>query len=93
MGRFVEDYLQLLDGRLDTIQRCLDDSDVEGARVAVLSLESSSQMLGGCLLAARLRELRSQLDLASTTQRHALMALVQVAAAAFRNELRNAGSG
>lgn len=86
MDRFGADYLQLLDGRLHAIRRCLDDGDVNGARVAVLSLESSTEMLGGRLLAARLRELRSQIE-SSATQRNALLSLVEVAAAAFRQQL------
>lgn len=88
MDRFVADYLQLLDGRLDAIRRCLADSDIEGARVAVLSLESSSVMLGGGPLAARLAELRAQLDLGTAPQRNALMALVETAATAFRRDLQ-----
>ena len=88
MDRFVVDYLQLLDGRLDSIRRCLDDCDIEGARVAVLSLESSSKMLGGTSLAARLTELRSQLDLGSTSERSALLSLVVEAATAFRQDLQ-----
>ena len=88
MDRFVVDYLQLLDGRLDSIRRCLDDCDIEGARVAVLSLESSSKMLGGTSLAARLTELRSQLDLGPTPQRNALLSLVEIAATTFRQDLQ-----
>ena len=88
MDRFVVDYLQLLDGRLDSIRRCLDDCDIEGARIAVLSLESSSKMLGGTSLAARLTELRSQLDLGTTSERSALLSLVVVAATAFRQDLQ-----
>lgn len=93
MDRFVTDYLQLLDGRLDTIRRCLDDSDIEGARVAILSLESSSVMLGGGPLAGRLAELRSHLDLRPTPQRNALLSLVESAASVFRSELDSAGRG
>ena len=93
MHRFVTDYLLLLDGRLDTIRRCLDDSDIEGARVAILSLESSSLMLGGGPLAARLSELRSQLDLGSTPQRNALLVLAESAASRFRSELEAVGRG
>ena len=89
MDRFVVDYLQLLDGRLDSIRRCLADCDIEGARVAVLSLESSSKMLGGTSLAARLTELRSQLDLGTTPQRNALLSLVEAAATSFRPTCRH----
>lgn len=87
MDRFLVDYLQLLDGRVEAIRRCLDDSDIEGARVAILSLESSSLMLGGRPLADRLSELRAHVDLGPTPQRNALLALVEVAASAFRRQL------
>lgn len=89
--RFVTDYLQLLDGRLDAIRRCLVDSDIEGARVAVLSLESSSAMLGGVALSSRLRELRAHLDLGPTPQRNALLELAEVAASDFRHDLDAVG--
>jgi hypothetical protein len=91
MDRFVTDYLLLLDGRLDAIRRCLEDSDIEGARVAVLSLESSSLMLGAGQLAGRLSELRSRLDLGPTPQRNALLEMVESAASVFRSELESAG--
>lgn len=87
MAQFVTDYLQMLDGRLDTIRHCLADSDMEGARVAILSLESSSLMLGRNPLTASLAELRAQLDLSSATQRHALMSAVEHAATTFRADL------
>lgn len=93
MDRFVADYLQLLDQRLDTIRRGLDDSDIEGARVAILSLESSSLMLGGRSLAARLGELRANLDLGPTSQCDAMMSQVEVAASVFRRDLLAAGHG
>ena len=87
MVQFVADYLQMLDGRLDTIRRCLLDSDLEGARVAILSLESSSLMLGRNPLTASLGELRAQLDLSSASQRHLLMSSVEDAATNFRADL------
>ena len=87
MDRFVADYLQMLEGRLDTIRRCLADSDIEGARVAILSLESSSLMLGRNPLTACLGELRARLDLSSAADRRALMSLVEDAATNFRRDL------
>jgi hypothetical protein len=87
LERFVGDYLQMLDDRLDSIRRCLDGSDVEGARVAVLSLESSSAMLGGDVLAARLGELRHQLGRGLATDWNASMSLIETAALAFRTDL------
>lgn len=91
MEQFVTDYLQMLDGRLDTIRRCLADSDLEGARVAILSLESSSLMLGRNPLTASLGELRAQLHLSSATQRQALMSSVEYAATSFRADLEQTG--
>lgn len=92
MAQFVADYLQMLDGRLDTIRRCLDDSDLEGARIAILSLESSSLMLGRNPLATSLGELRTQLDLSSTSQRRSLMSSVEQTATSFRADLERAAS-
>lgn len=91
MEQFVTDYLKMLEGRLDTIRRCLTDSDIEGARVAILSLESSSLMLGTNPLTASLGELRAQLDLSSATQRDALMSSVEGAATSFRADLERTG--
>lgn len=89
MDRFGVDYLELLDGRLLAIRRCMVDSDVEGARIAVLSLESSSKMLGATELAGRLTELRSQLMTGPTPQLNALLALVEAAAESFRHQLQS----
>lgn len=90
MDQFLADYLQLLEGRVAAIRHCLDVSDTEGARIAILSLESSSMMLGGVPLADRLSELRGHLTLGPTPQRNALLALVEVSAAAFRRQLESA---
>jgi len=61
MSRFRQDYLDLLDGRVAKIRRLVDGSQVEPAHVALLSLESSSTMLGLLELAAAVRRLRSAL--------------------------------
>ncbi|MFT4167445.1 MAG: hypothetical protein QM650_19590 [Microlunatus sp.] len=87
MEQFLTDYLQMLDGRLDAIRRCLADSDLEGARVAILSLESSSLMLGRNPLAVSLGVLRAQLDLSSSEQRRTLLTSVEQAATGFRADL------
>ena len=92
MEQFVADYLQMMDGRLDSIRRCLLDSDVEGARVAILSLESSSLMLGKNPLAASLTELRARLDLNSTSERLVLLSRVEDAAKSFRTALEHSAS-
>ena len=91
MARFVADYLTLLDGRLDAIRVRLETDDIEAARVAVLSLESTTAMLGGSGLSAALHELRLALDTPSSPRRLALLARVESEAAAFSAGLRRAG--
>ena len=58
MARFVHDYLDLLDERLLTIHTKLTDGDLMAAEVAMLSLESSSTMVGATSLAQIVRQLR-----------------------------------
>jgi hypothetical protein len=62
MACFRQDYLDLLDGRVTTIQRLVAADQVEPARVALLSLESSSAMVGADELVAAVRQLRTALD-------------------------------
>lgn len=61
MTRFRQDYLDLLDGRVTKIGRLVALAQVEPAHVALLSLESSSAMLGLTDLADAVRRLRSAL--------------------------------
>lgn len=61
MSRFVDDYLDLLDERLLAIQANLTDGDLLAAEVAMLSLESSSTMVGATSLAHIVRQLRAAL--------------------------------
>ena len=62
MACFRQDYLDLLEGRVATIQRLVAADQVEAARVALLSLESSSAMVGADGLVVAVRELRTALD-------------------------------
>lgn len=61
MARFRRDYLELLDGRVEKIRRLIASAQTEPAHVALLSLESSSAMLGLRDLAGSVRRLRSAL--------------------------------
>ena len=61
MSRFVHDYLDLLDERVLTIETNLTDGDLMTAEVAMLSLESSSTMVGATGLAQIVRQLRAAL--------------------------------
>jgi len=59
MARFVHDYLELLDHRLSSIRNHLEQRNFMTAHVALLSLESTSVMVGAdglALAAGRLRE-------------------------------------
>jgi hypothetical protein len=62
MACFRQDYLDLLEGRVATIQRLVAADQVEPARVALLSLESSSAMVGAEELVVAVRRLRAALD-------------------------------
>jgi hypothetical protein len=70
---FRQDYLDLLDGRVAAIQRLVSDQELEPAQVALLSLESSSAMLGASDLVGAVRRLRAALDVATTEELEALM--------------------
>lgn len=56
--RFVHDYLRLLPSRLSKVQHLMSGGDVEATRVAILSLETTSAMLGGVDVALTARALR-----------------------------------
>lgn len=49
---FAENYLQLLPTRVERIRLALTSADLEGSLDAVLSLKTSSQMIGADRLAA-----------------------------------------
>ncbi len=62
MACFRQDYLALLDDRVATIERLVAHREVEPARVALLSLESSSAMVGAGALTHAVHRLRTALD-------------------------------
>ena len=65
MARFVHDYLELLDHRVSSIRSHLEQRNFMTAHVALLSLESTSVMVGATVLAraaGRLREAVEQGD-------------------------------
>ena len=84
---FRQDYLDLLDGRVATIERLVAHQEVEPAQVALLSLESSSAMLGAGDLVAAVRRLRTALDVASAEELETLSEGMVAAAAAFARRL------
>lgn len=62
MACFRADYLQMLDGRLEGIVRLLAAQQFEAAHVTLLSLESSSGMLGAAALVDAVKRLRAALE-------------------------------
>ena len=80
MSRFRQDYLDLLDGRVATIGRLVAEHQMEAAQVALLSLESSSAMVGASELASAVRELRSALATASPADLDTLVTRLRVGA-------------
>ncbi|HEY5821210.1 MAG TPA: hypothetical protein VIT20_04505 [Propionibacteriaceae bacterium] len=62
MARFVADYLALLDQRVITIQAQLRVGRLTTAQVAMLSLESTSTMVGATAMATIVGQLRAALE-------------------------------
>jgi hypothetical protein len=87
MACFRQDYLDLLDGRVATIERLVLQHEVEPAHVALLSLESSSAMVGAGALAAAVRHLRTALDVAGPEELELLTARMAVEAAEAARQL------
>lgn len=85
--RFRSDYLKLLDGRLAAIRGHVGTKHFEEARIAMLSLEAASGMLGADDLVARLRELRGIVDVAPAPQRLALLSMIEAESASVRQRL------
>ena len=87
MACFRQDYLDLLDGRVESISRLVASHELEPAQVALLSLESSSAMVGAGELAAAVRRLRTSLDGSSAEELDVLTASVVAEAAQVAGRL------
>ncbi len=87
--RFLVDYLDLLGGRLAAIREHIATKHYEEARIAMLSLEATSGMLGATSLVERLRELRGVVDVCSAPQRLALLSDIESEAARVRARLES----
>lgn len=87
--RFLADYLNLLDGRLATIRGHIETKHYEEARIAMLSLEAASGMLGATTLVEPLRDLRAVVDTCSAQERVSMLARIETAAAGVRQQLES----
>jgi hypothetical protein len=73
MARFVRDYLSLLDERVATITAQLESGNDLTAHISLLSLESTSSMVGAKELASLAGLLRGAVE---RNQKHVVPALV-----------------
>ena len=87
MACFRQDYLDLLESRVVTIQRLVAADQVEPARVALLSLESSSAMVGADELVGAVKQLRTALDHGAHAEFGVLSDSLAVEAGAVRSRL------
>lgn len=92
MARFVHDYLELLDHRVSSIRNHLEQRNFMTAHVALLSLESTSVMVGADALAQAAGRLREAVERGDRETVPALLAVVSVEADRARNELAAGGS-
>lgn len=92
MDRFRRDFLDLLDGRVAKIEKLVQTAQLEPAHVALLSLESSSAMIGRTELVAVVRQLRHVLTEAAPEELDALLAQVLEQAENARHDLESGGT-
>lgn len=90
MARFVADYLALLDQRILAIQAHLKAGNDITAHVAMLSLESTSTMVGASELARAVGALRAALDRCERTSYPSLGRAMLSAAARVPDQLGQA---
>lgn len=90
MARFVRDYLELLDHRVSSIRHHLEQRNFMTAHVALLSLESTSVMVGAGRLAQAAGQLREAVEQGERETVPALLAEVTAEAGRTRHELTGA---
>jgi hypothetical protein len=87
MVRFVHDYLELLDHRVSSIRNHLEERNFLTAHVALLSLESTSVMVGAAELAQAAGRLREAVEQGERDTVPALLAVVSAEAERTRDAL------
>ena len=92
MARFVHDYLELLDHRVSSIRSHLEQRNFMTAHVALLSLESTSIMVGAEDLAEAAGRLREAVEQGDRDVVPALLAVVGDEAERTRDELGGGAS-
>lgn len=87
MARFVHDYLELLDHRVSSIRSHLEQRNFMTAHVALLSLESTSVMVGAHALADAAGRLREAVEKGDRDTLPSLLAVVTAEAERTRCDL------
>jgi len=93
MARFVHDYLELLDHRVSSIRSHLEQRNFMTAHVALLSLESTSVMVGAAGLAEAAGHLREAVEQGERDAVPALLTVVDAEADRTRHELTDEPAG
>ena len=93
MARFVHDYLELLDHRVSSIRSHLEQRNFMTAHVALLSLESTSVMVGADELAQAAGRLREAVEQGDRDTVPALLVEVGAEAERTRQELAEVATG
>lgn len=93
MARFVHDYLELLDHRVSSIRSHLEQRNFMTAHVALLSLESTSVMVGADALAHAAGRLREAVEQGDRDTVPALLADVSAEAEQTRRALVEVPAG
>jgi len=91
VDRFVSDYLTLLDGRLVKLERLLAGVDDEATLVALLSLGTTSSMIGADDVVAAAKSLSDAVEACQDTETRAAFAQLQTAVISVRRSLANQG--
>jgi hypothetical protein len=91
VARFVNDYLSLLDSRIATIFADLASDDDEAPLISLLSLETTSVMIGALGVVEAARALRLAVEDNDRSATHALFDALLIETAALRADLERAG--
>jgi hypothetical protein len=91
VDRFVVDYLSLLDDRVYRLSRLLQGTDEDATLVAILSLETTSAMIGATDVVQVVPALREAAESHQDDLTTSALAQLDVAVTAVRGSLANLG--
>jgi hypothetical protein len=93
VDRFVADYLSLLDKRMTAITASLDSDSYDGTFTSVLSLETTSVMIGATEVARAARAIRAAVQQRQDSAIPELVGALVAATTSLRSDLERAGYG